>query len=132
MAEDGSAAYGDEDRGILPKPKEQGSTSLVGGAAANANSESKGNHLPKIKLITFDGHEPRAWIKKCTKYFEVYKIPKEQMVGIASLFLIEKAYAWYHNWKKKENSDIWEIFEKDLCARFGETGLVDVVVEFMN
>lgn len=28
--------------------------------------------LPKIELVTFEGKEPRAWLRKCMKYFEIY------------------------------------------------------------
>lgn len=50
---------------------EQGNNSQPVVAATATNPGFKGNHLPKIRLITFDGNEPRAWIRKCDKYFEV-------------------------------------------------------------
>lgn len=36
-------------------------------------------------------------VRKCVENFEVYKVPNEEKVGIASLFLVDRADAWYHN-----------------------------------
>lgn len=53
-------------------------------------------YLQKIELITFDGREVGVWVRKCVKYFEVYKVSSEK-VGTARLFLVDRADAWYHN-----------------------------------
>lgn len=63
-----------ENRGLLPTPsvnKDQGS---LGTTAMNTvNTEM----LTKIELIAFKGKEPRSWLRKCFKYFEVYKVPMD-------------------------------------------------------
>lgn len=63
-----------ENRGLLPTPsvnKDQGS---LGTTAMNTvNTEM----LTKIELIAFKGKEPRYWLRKCFKYFEVYKVPMD-------------------------------------------------------
>lgn len=46
--------------------------------------------LPKIELVTFEGKEPRAWLNKCVKYFEIYHVPVKQRVPLATLFLMEQ------------------------------------------
>lgn len=43
-----------------------------------------------------------------------------------------KADSWYHNWVRGRSNQSWEEFEADLCRRFGEKGLEDVVEEFMK
>lgn len=50
-------------------------------------------------------------------------------MNIASLFLIERANAWFH--KKGEGDHSWAEFEKELCVRFREEELEDVK-EFMR
>lgn len=45
-------------------------------------------------------------------------------MNIASLFLIERANAWFH--KKGEGDHSWAEFEKELCVRFREEELEDV------
>lgn len=52
--------------------------------------------LPKIGLVTFEGKDPRSWIQKYEKYFEVYNVQKAQRVTIAGQFLIEMIDA--QNW----------------------------------
>lgn len=43
---------------------------------------------------------------------------EDQRVGIASLFLIDRIDAWYHNWKKNDRANVWEEFEnKKICVR---------------
>lgn len=88
--------------------------------------------IPKIKLVTCDGKGPRAWIRKFIKYFEVYNIHGEHRVAIESPFLIDKSDAWYHNWIQSEGSHSWAEFERELCVRFGEEGLEDVIEELMR
>lgn len=88
--------------------------------------------IPKMKLVTSDGKEPRAWIRKCLKYFEIYNISREQMVSVASLFLVDRVDAWFHNWIKEEAGHTWTNFERDFCARFGKEGLEDVIEKLMR
>lgn len=89
-------------KGILPTPKDKG-TLKPGSSSGSGHTlgavfgspldlESMHNYLPKIELITFDGREPRVWVRKCVKYFEVYKVPSEEKVGIASI--INTTDAW--------------------------------------
>lgn len=52
------------------------------------------------------------------------------MIGVASLFLIDRADAWYHNWIRGEGPHNLEDFERELCIKFGEEGLEDIVEEF--
>ena len=39
--------------------------------------------MPKLEFPKFDGSNPRVWIKKASKYFELCKIPDEQRVDLA-------------------------------------------------
>lgn len=52
-------------------------------------------------MITFEGGDPRVWLRKCSKYFEVYEVPKDKRVSIASLYLMGKADSWYNNWVRE-------------------------------
>lgn len=82
--------------------------------------------LPKIELATFEGKEPRAWLTNCVKYCETYRIPAKQRVQLASLILMDKVDAWFHNWKKGREPN-WDEFERRICKRFGDKGLEDIV-----
>ena len=42
---------------------------------------------PKVEFPCFDGHDPKGWIKKCTRYFSLCRIQDEQKVDLAALHL---------------------------------------------
>ena len=48
----------------------------------------------KVEFPTFDGANHRGWIKKCTKYSNLCKIPGNQKMDLASLHLQGKAVVW--------------------------------------
>lgn len=76
---------------------ESGSGSVGGVFGSVMEPEGLQKYLPKFELIAFEGKDPRVWVRKCIKYFEVYKVLNEEKVGIASLCLIDRADSWYHN-----------------------------------
>lgn len=96
-------------RWISPTPEENmnqkqdsgSSNDSVGGVFGSImDPEGLQKYLPTIELIAFDGKKPRVWIRKCIKYFEVYKVPNGKKVEIASSFFIHIADSSYHNWIK--------------------------------
>ena len=42
---------------------------------------------PKVEFPSFDGNDPKGWIKRCTHYFTLSKISDDQKVDLASLHL---------------------------------------------
>lgn len=63
-------------KGILPSPKIPVNTMPRDNPSVRFVAENAGmtRFLPKIKLVTFEGKEPRAWLRKCIKYLEIYGI----------------------------------------------------------
>ncbi|OIT20411.1 hypothetical protein A4A49_38895 [Nicotiana attenuata] len=49
----------------------------------------------KWELPYFEGHEPKVWIQKCERYFNLYKIPDNLKVEAATLYLNGLADTWY-------------------------------------
>lgn len=41
------------------------------------NCRARGRGFAKDQLVTCDRNEPRVWLKKCLKYFEIYKVPRD-------------------------------------------------------
>ncbi|EEF51214.1 conserved hypothetical protein [Ricinus communis] len=132
-----------DSRGILPSPSIinrniNGQTRpQIGQSAAefgqtnwNSSFGSMGGRIPKVELSHFEGNNPRLWIKKCEKYFQLYSIPNEQKIDIASLYLGDRADIWYQGWQAQTRSSDWGKFSEELCRRFGELTIEDVVEEF--
>lgn len=65
------------------------------------------------------------------KYFEIYRVPNEQRVQLASLFFTDKADSWFHNCNK-DGEHTWEEFNRGICYRFGDDGLKNIVEDFMK
>ncbi|XP_048502834.1 uncharacterized protein LOC125498635 [Beta vulgaris subsp. vulgaris] len=87
-------------------------------------------YVPKLEFPKFDGSNCRLWIKKCSKYFHLCKIPDEQKVDLASLFMIEKAEKWVASYLSVRKNVDWTEFVVDLSARFKDETTVDVVEQF--
>jgi len=85
---------------------------------------------PRIEFPQFDGTNPRGWVKKCSKYFNLCKTPSQQKVELASLDMIGKAETWYNGYSLGRQHVIWEDFVVDVCARFRDELGSQVVQDF--
>ncbi|KAL2506516.1 Uncharacterized protein Adt_22137 [Abeliophyllum distichum] len=47
--------------------------------------------LSKIDFPVFGGGNPREWVKKANKYFQLHQIPDEMKMGIVEMYLNGKA-----------------------------------------
>jgi len=62
--------------------------------------------LPKLEFPIFDGTNPRYWIKKCSRYFALCKIPDDQRLDVASIHFVGKAETWFASYiAAKKNVD---------------------------
>ncbi|VFQ72920.1 unnamed protein product [Cuscuta campestris] len=95
--------------------------------------QSKGRSLnfnPKLEFPRFDGSNTRNWIKKAGKYFNLCKIPEDQWVDIASLYMIDKAENWMSSYLSFRKFVSWHEFIIDLSARFRDDKGHNVVEQF--
>lgn len=84
-----------------------------------------------LEIPIFDGSKPRWWVRRCERFFELYRIGEEQRVTMATAYLDDTADAWYQSWRQSEGGWVtWTKFSNELCGRFGERNLADTVEEF--
>ncbi|XP_056692219.1 uncharacterized protein [Spinacia oleracea] len=97
----------------------------------NPHSRTLGMN-PKLSFPKFDGSNPRIWVKKCCKYFDLCKIAEDQRVDLASLNMVEKAGGWVMNYLsvRKHMMVEWNDFVADLYARFRDNSALNVVETF--
>ncbi|KAH9615398.1 hypothetical protein KSS87_015381, partial [Heliosperma pusillum] len=120
----------------LLKAQEQGrGPGSRDGGYENGDSSHSGtrSHLkftPKLEFPSFDGSNPRIWMKKCLKYFNLCKIPEEQRVDLASMYMVGRAESWFNSYIVVRQHVEWHDFIVDLCARFKEDIAGNVVEEF--
>ncbi|KAK9713235.1 hypothetical protein RND81_06G013500 [Saponaria officinalis] len=102
---------------------------------SDAESSQQGNRnnlkfTPKLEFPTFDGRNPRIWMKKCLKYFNLCKIPDNQRIDLASMYMVGRAESWFNSYIVVRQNVVWDEFIVDLCARFKEEISGNVVEEF--
>ena len=95
-----------------------------------ANTIRPQGMIPKLTCPSFDGTNPRMWIKKCNRYFNLCEIADEAKVELASLYMIDKAEIWASSYLSNRKHVEWEDFKFDLVARFKETTSANVVENF--
>lgn len=72
--------------------------------------------MPKLEFPKFDGFNPRVWIKKASKYFELCKIQDDQRVDLASLHMIDKAENWVGSYLDvRKNVDWGGVYSRFIC-----------------
>jgi len=85
--------------------------------------------LPRMDLTTFQGDNPRGWLRRCKKFFKLNSTPLQQWVEIGSLYLEGKVEIWFEGYMCwVEVSLEWEEFSRVICSRFGSRE--DIVEEF--
>jgi len=62
---------------------------------------------PKVEFPCFDGHDPKRWIKKCTRYFSLCKIQDDQKVP---------AGVWFGSYIMGRRGLTWDEFIVDINA----------------
>ena len=86
--------------------------------------------FPKVEFPLFRGENPREWLRKCIKYFQIYHVAEEQWFDVIEMHLEDKADIWFQGFKMGLSKLSWPEFEEGLIKRFGEVGQDDAVEEF--
>lgn len=84
----------------------------------------------KIEIPSFDGHNPQWWVRRCERMFNLYNVAEQQRVLLTAAYLNDARDEWYQGWSGVKEECSWGEFVEDLCERFGERGMLDVVEEF--
>lgn len=86
--------------------------------------------LPKIDFPYFNEEGPREWLRKESKYFQIHQVEDEIKVGIAEMYLKEKADIWFHGFISNYPTADWDVFGKEICRRFAENTAEEAVEVF--
>jgi len=88
--------------------------------------------FPKLEFPSFDGSNPRNWVKKCSRYFVLCKIPDSQRVDVASIYLTGKVETWFASYITIKRNVDWNDFIVDVCNRFREELGSKIMEAFIN
>jgi hypothetical protein len=61
-------------------------------------------------FLKFDGSDVRIWLDKCFAYFQLYLVPHDFRVTIASLLMLDKTSHWFQTYKHSLGVHTWEHF----------------------
>lgn len=75
---------------------------------------------PRHDFPKFHGDTPLLWIDQCLTYFDMFKIPSQQWVSMASLYLEGNAALWYQSHKRRNGVLGWSIFTLAILEEFGQ------------
>lgn len=54
---------------------------------------------PKLELQSFSGENPREWLRKCNKFFEIHHCEESEKMEAVDLYLDGKADVWYQSFR---------------------------------
>jgi len=62
--------------------------------------------------------------------FTLYQVPEQQRISLAFAYLNNMGDAWFQGWIGIKEGSPWNVFADDLCERFRDRSMMDVVEEF--
>lgn len=79
----------------------------------------------------FDGKDPRSWISKCEKYFQLNpSLDARARVICATLYLEDEADIWFRSLEEEKPCLLWNEFVELVCNQFSKVGYENLVGQF--
>ncbi|KAL2245962.1 UNVERIFIED_CONTAM: hypothetical protein Sindi_2864400 [Sesamum indicum] len=101
---------------------------IIGGENTSFSEMAGYNSIHKMEFPLFNGEDARAWIRRCTRYFQM--IPEGQKVALASIHLQGRAELWYQGHVEKRGEPTWQELIVNVLERFEDLDYERVVTEF--
>ncbi|XP_027174452.1 uncharacterized protein LOC113774084 [Coffea eugenioides] len=89
-----------------------------------------GSRLPRMEFPVFDGTNPREWVRRANKYFQIYEVEEEMKTDIAQLYLKDRADIWFHGMYSERGAVPWRELSLAIRERFGEGDPQEAIEEF--
>lgn len=75
--------------------------------------------LPKLHFPSFDGENPKLWITRCEDYFDLYLVPPQLWIRVATMHFSSAAARWLQSVDAKLKSLHWSDFCQLSLSCFG-------------
>ncbi|XP_063938080.1 uncharacterized protein LOC135147942 [Daucus carota subsp. sativus] len=86
---------------------------------------------PKLDFPKFDGKDPRGWLNKCEKFFQLNPTTDlRSRVLCAALHMENDADIWYRTVEREKSNLLWPEFCNLVCQRFSKVGYENLVGQF--
>nr|CAD1837233.1 unnamed protein product [Ananas comosus var. bracteatus] len=85
-----------------------------------ARNQPPQQYIPylKLQIPTFNGTDPKGWLRNCEQYFDRYQIPEQQWIGVASWHIGDDARFWKQAYFFNRPRVNWSEFSDAICKRF--------------
>ncbi|KAJ4802427.1 polyprotein [Rhynchospora pubera] len=83
---------------------------------------------PRLEFPTFNGNNPRGWLYKCEKFFQMAQIPERLKLEVATMHMQGKAETWVQGVVR--DGMFWEEFAQEVIDRFEPKTTMGLVGEF--
>ncbi|KAL9298291.1 hypothetical protein ACSQ67_024187 [Phaseolus vulgaris] len=94
----------------------EASSGNSGGDSPSSESRLAGK---KVKLPSFEGEDPMAWITRAEIYFDVRNTPEDMRVKLSRLSMEGPTIHWFNLSMETEDRLSWEKLKRALIARYG-------------
>ncbi|KAL2235734.1 UNVERIFIED_CONTAM: hypothetical protein Sindi_1305600 [Sesamum indicum] len=101
----------------------------IGGENTNL-AEAGYSSIHKMEFPLYNGEEAKAWIRRCTHYFQMILIPEGQKTALASIHMQGRAELWYQGLVEKRGEPTWQEFIVNVLERSEDLAYEKVVTEF--
>lgn len=87
--------------------------------------------VPKLDFPRFDGKDPRGWVNKCEKFFQInpYMDSKTKVI-FATLHCEGEADIWVQTVQGEQPGLTWEYFVELVYHRFSKVGYENIIGQF--
>ncbi|XP_066323451.1 uncharacterized protein [Miscanthus floridulus] len=88
--------------------------------------------MPQQDFSKFDGSNPKLWIKRCDAYFDVYDIPPDNWVKLATINFTGTAAFWMQTIELNLHQCPWDSFYKHVVDRFDRDQFNHFIRQFFH
>lgn len=74
--------------------------------------------IPQLEFHSFDGSNPKIWIKRCENYFDVYDVPFDHWVKLATMNFSGPAAFWMQPIEMDVRKCDWKALCQAVTSRF--------------
>ncbi|KAL0373052.1 UNVERIFIED_CONTAM: Transposon Ty3-G Gag-Pol polyprotein [Sesamum calycinum] len=87
----------------------------------NGSQGTYSTYSKQLKFPKFNGEEPRQWIRRCNRYFNIANtITDDQKVQVASVQQEGRAETWYEGLMERKEVANWNNFVEAILGRFDD------------
>lgn len=71
--------------------------------------------LPQLEFSMFNRENPRSWVRRCEKYYEVYGVNEHKKLELTTIHMDPRVDISFHGYLAEKGGVVnWEMFAQDM------------------